>query len=537
MPTILDKVGGVINEIEGGTYPLWIWAPVAVLGLIVLRWLTRPEPYKGVPEPPCPSKLWGHFQSAHVTPAGRHWGRYFDVYGPSIKVNAPLGAGKMLVTADPATIHHVLTTNCYSYTKSTFTRPFVKRLIGEGLVWSEGDMHKLQRKQLVPAFSQEAVNLMGPIIRDVVERCSDKVGQLMDQGNGIVDIHDIVSKTTLDVFGRVALNLDFDCIEDGSPEIRRKWRAQSNTIIKPDGFKHIAVLRAFPWIANLPVPVIQAQGDVKAVVEPLAGDIIETARRNANASSIKGNDLLSMLLRTGEMTGNRLRDNISTFIVAGFDSTSASAVCSPYLSQLARNQRVQNKLREELLAFGREPTEKDLASMAAFPYFDAVIKETLRMYPVTDAERVALEDDVVPLKFPITKPDGSKITELHIRKGDSMVIPFICSNRLNLVWGDGDNFRPERWLDEKTMPPKDQLTQGWSNLVTFSEGPRLCIGVRLALLEMKIILFTLLRNYTFSLTSDKFEVNGYFFASLIPVVKGHEEKGAYMPLRVAHYEG
>ena len=60
-----------------------------------------------------------------------------------------------------------------------------------------------------------------------------------------------------------------------------------------------------------------------------------------------------------------------------------------------------------------------------------------------------------------------------------MVIPFICSNRLNLVWGDGDTFRPERWLDEKSLPPKDQMTQGWSNLVTFSEGPRLCIGVRL----------------------------------------------------------
>ncbi|KAK7683567.1 hypothetical protein QCA50_013405 [Cerrena zonata] len=299
---------------EGGQYPLWVWGPVAIAGLFILKWLTKPEPYKGVPEPPCSSTVWGHFKEAAIIPAGRHWGRFFDVYGPSIKVKAPLGTGKMLVTADPATIHHVLTTNCYAYTKSTYTRPFVKRLIGEGLVWSEGDLHKLQRKQLVPAFSQEAVNLMGPIIRDVVEHCSNKISQLIDQGNGIVDIHDIVSKTTLDVFGRVALNLDFDCIEDGSPEIRRKWREQANAVIQPDGFKHIAFLRALPWIAHLPVPAIQAQGDVKAVVEPLAAEIIEAAKRNANASSIKGNDLLSMLLRTGEMSGNRLRDNISTFM-------------------------------------------------------------------------------------------------------------------------------------------------------------------------------------------------------------------------------
>ena len=57
----------------------------------------------------------------------------------------------------------------------------------------------------------------------------------------------------------------------------------------------VAQLRAFPWIAHLPLPSIQAQGDIKAAVEPLASEIIETAKRNANTSSIKGKDLLSIL--------------------------------------------------------------------------------------------------------------------------------------------------------------------------------------------------------------------------------------------------
>ena len=58
-----------------------------------------------------------------------------------------------------------------------------------------------------------------------------------------------------------------------------------------------------------------------------------------------------------------------------------------------------------------------------------------------------------------------------------------------------------------------------------------------ALLELKIILYTLIRNYTFALPYDNFDVDGYFFASLVPVVKGQEEKGGYMPLKVSHYEG
>ncbi|KAK7683843.1 hypothetical protein QCA50_013220 [Cerrena zonata] len=531
MSSILENVSDSVK----GQYPLWIWGPIAVAGFFILKWLTRPESFKGVPEPPCSSQLWGHFKDAHLVPAGVHWSKLFDEYGPSVKLRAPLYTGKILLTADPGTIHHILTTNCYNYTKSTFTRPFVKRTVGEGLVYVEGEQHKTQRKQLVPVFSQEAVNAMGPMMREVIEHCVNKFSQLMDEGDGVIDVHDIISKTTLDVFGRVALNMDFGCLEGGSQELRDNWRNFGNEVIKPDGFKMAARLRAFPWIAHLPLPSIQAQGDIKGAVEPLATEVIESAKRNANTSSIKGKDLLSTLLRSGEMTGHYLRDNISTLIFAGFDSTSATTTWCLYA--LARDQRIQNKLREELLSFNGEPTEKDWASMTAFPYFDAVIKEAIRIYAVSDPERVALEDDVVPLKFPITQPDGTVLKEVHVRKGDTIVIAFIGSNTLNRVWGDGKAFRPERWLDEKTLPSKDVLTQGWANLLTFSAGPRMCIGLRLAHLELKILLYSLLRNYVFSLPRDDFVADGYLFASLIPVVRGEESQGGRMPLKITPYLG
>lgn len=435
---------------------------------------------------------------------------WFDAYGPTITLDTAFWGGEVLVSVDPALIHHVFTTKCYDYAKSTFTRPFVERVIGRGLVWAEGDFHKLQRKQLVPAFTPELVNQMAPLVYDIAYRSAATISNMLEQSD-IVDIHDLSGRTTLDVLGHVALNHEFNALNGGAADIRDKWRQQGNDHISSKGFLAAALLRAFPWIGNLPIPVVQAQGSVKTTVHPLAEHIIQRAKDDIDLTGQKGTDLLSILLRSGEMPSSQMIDNISTFIVAGYDSTSAALSWSLY--SMAKHPATQDRLREELLAFGRDQTARDFMSMEGLSYFDAVCKETLRMFPATDAERVALVDDVLPLRFAVTTSSGETVTKVPIRKGQTIIIPLICSNRLNAVWGDGDIWRPERWLDD--LPPKDDLPQGWGNLLTFSEGPRSCIGLRLALLELK-----------------GFEVEGRYFASLLPTVRGHEDRGSSLPLKV-----
>ncbi|TDL17780.1 cytochrome P450 [Rickenella mellea] len=514
------------------TLPTYVVLTLVFFLFLFLRYVITPQRFKGVPEPPLPSWLWGHSQKVHNTTAGDHYGQWLDKYGPTIRVKAPLWAGKLLVTADPAAIHHILTTKCYNYTKSTLTRPFVERIIGRGLIWAEGDVHRLQRKQVVPAFSPEVVNRMEPVVTEVSLKSAAKIGSMVDHGENIIDMHEMMGKTTLDIFGLVALNHDFNCLEGGGAEIRQKVKKQANDFILPSGFFAVAALRAFPPIAHLPIKSIQEHGSIKKAVTPLALELIQRGKNDDQVSQNKGNDFMSTMLRNGEMSDQRLIDNVVTFIVAGYDSTSGSITWGLY--SLARNQRAQDRLRQELLALGHEPTLKDLTTMEQLPYFDAVCKETLRMYPVTDPERVAHEDDVIPLRFPIVTPEGEQISAIPIKKGDTIVLPIICSNRLNAVWGDGDVWRPERWLGE--LPPKDQLVQGWANLLTFSEGPRNCIGFRLAILELKIIIATLIRRFVFTLPSDDFEVQGRYFATLLPIVKGQESKGAYMPLKVTPFE-
>lgn len=110
-------------------------------------------------------------------------------------------------------------------------------------------------------------------------------------------------------------------------------------------------------------------------------------------------------------------------------------------------------------------------------------------------ERQATKDDVLPLRHPFLASDGHKVREVAIRKGQvrgrarfvvlkctqqmfqTIVLPVHYLNRSDTAWGDGSVFRPDRWFEEP--PSQDLLPKGWSNTLTFSDGPRMCVGYRL----------------------------------------------------------
>ena len=100
----------------------------------------------------------------------------------------------------------------------------------------------------------------------------------------------------------------------------------------------------------------------------------------------------------------------------------------------------------------------------------------------TDSLAAFFSDDILPLAVPIKGADGQMMTHVTIKAGQVIYIPSIAINRLDSVWGDGDAFRPERWLESKdddSFPDSSHLPGGWSNLITFWLGPRKCIAFRL----------------------------------------------------------
>ena len=154
---------------------------------------------------------------------------------------------------------------------------------------------------------------------------------------------------------------------------------------------------------------------------------------------------------------------------------------------------------------------------------------SLRMHPASpQTERVALKDDVIPLSTPITLPSGQKLSSLRVRAGQVFHIPFTTMNTNPAVWGpDGAEFKPARWLTPGGVPSLSELPSGWSGITTFCDGPRNCIGYRLAIFEFKVILATLGRSLEFHETTA--QVVRKISPTLQPVVDG---RGGLLPLHV-----
>jgi cytochrome P450 len=171
---------------------------------------------------------------------------------------------------------------------------------------------------------------------------------------------------------------------------------------------------------------------------------------------------------------------ISTFIVAGYDTTSTALTWCLYY--LAQNPAIQFKLRQEALS----GTEDDFTSL---PYLDAVVREsTRRAPPVAGIARLVAEDCVIPLEkpiklrkklpFPLSLLGGGSvegsyrnengeemIDSVAVKKGQMIYLSIESFNRSKETWGDdAEEFKPERWIDRK-----EQMTEGKYFTPVFSD--------------------------------------------------------------------
>ncbi|KAG6814733.1 hypothetical protein H0H87_007747 [Tephrocybe sp. NHM501043] len=141
------------------------------------------------------------------------------------------------------------------------------------------------------------------------------------------------------------------------------------------------------------------------------------------------------------------------------------------LIELSQKPEKQQKLRNELSHFSTvDPTWEQLAS--DLPYLDSVVHE-------------AAEDDIIPLSTPITTATGEIVSNIIIKKGTLVSAPICAINRSEAFWGpNAKEFEPEHWLDESDYDVKQ--IQGHHNILTFSDGPRICLGHAFALAEFKV---------------------------------------------------
>ncbi|KAL1746038.1 cytochrome P450 [Schizophyllum fasciatum] len=464
------------------------------------------------------------------------WARAF---GPIFRMQGALGHDDILVASDRAAVQHIFA-DTWNYVKAPSMLPPIADIMGQGIVWAEGEDHAKHRKCLSPAFSQEAIRNMAPSILECAERLASTLSNRVLSQPATLDIMHPLSACTLDIIGRVAFAWDFHALDPHPPPdtvaIRGAFGRYVTIGATFAAFLVPKVLRAAPWINRIPLPLMKSRHVLKDTVRKLARRVLERYESGREPHPERRRDILGLLVsaRAKERDGlsdEQILDNICTLVLVGSETIAGSLAFT--LWELARHKGVQSRLRNELLAAGPDLSYDTIQRL---PYLDAVVKEGLRVHPASpQTERVALKDDVLPLSAPVRCRDGRVVDRLMVAKDQVILIPFTTMNTSPEVWGpDGEVFRPERWLaeggegDAGGVPPPEVRPHGINGLVTFCDGPRNCLGWRLATFEFKAVLAMLVRNLEFDDSGARF-VNK-ISPTRQPVIDG---KAGELPIRVS----
>ncbi|EIN09200.1 cytochrome P450 [Punctularia strigosozonata HHB-11173 SS5] len=269
------------------------------------------------------------------------------------------------------------------------------------------------------------------------------------------------------------------------------------------------------------------------------GSVAERVWQEGATSSNMDAKILDLLDKQGKdseegLTKEEAIAQIIGILFAG--SETVANVISELFLELARQPRIQDKLRDELLEFERRtggpPKLDDLTSPTALPYLEAVTREVLRVKAVLMViSRAAAGDDVIPLQYPVP---GTGATELHVKAGQSIMIP--VRDGVNVdpkLWGDDAAvFRPERWLEPDGLPEGARSIRAQGHTLTFGDGPKVCLGRNFALAELKIIVSVVTVRFRFEESGAQFDFYHLGGNTVKPTVRGSEAEGVQLPLRV-----
>jgi cytochrome P450 len=383
-----------------------------------------------------------------------------------------LGAGNGVLLTHPEHIRHVLQDNARNYHKS----PLYDRLkvsLGEGLLTSEDAYWLRQRRMAQPAFHRERIAglaaMMAHAARDVAARWQAAA----DRGEAL-DIGDEMMRLTQTIVLRTLLGAD---LGEFAGALDDAWATINQHI--GERFWSLGLTE------RLPTPTNRRFHRAVDVLDRTVFHIIDQRRR----ASREGNDLLSMLLfardeETGQtMTDRQLRDEVTTILLAGHETTSLALTWTFYL--LSRHHHIRQRLESEVdtALAGRPP---DYADLGRLPYARMVIEEAMRLYPPAwGLSRQAVAPDEIG---GYAVPRGWLV----------FVVPFVM-HRLPAYWAEPDAFDPERFTPERTAArPKFVY-------LPFGGGRRQCIGNQFAMIEAHLVLTTLVQRYRLELSGGAVE--------------------------------
>jgi cytochrome P450 len=345
-----------------------------------------------------------------------------------------------------------------------------KRLLGDGLVTSEGEYHDRQRRLIQPAFHPNRIKGYGDIMTNHAVRMQERW-----KDGGTLDIHKEMMHVTSEIISKAVLGSDIKAEEDEVGLALQTCMEYFNRLQMPFG----------ELIEKIPIlPINKGYQSAKKKLDSIVYAMIKEHRDNESKGVYHKEDLLYTLLQAqdteagiGRMTDLQLKDEVMTIFLAGHETTSNALTWTFYL--LSQHPTVDDRLYAELSSVlgdkdaNRIPTVEDIPKLE---YTEKVFRESMRLYPPawTLGRRVI---------------NDYKVDRYLIPAGSIILMSQYVMHHDSRYFSDPDVFYPDRWSKEaKLHLPR-------FSYFPFGGGIRGCVGEPFAWMEGILLLATICRHW------------------------------------------
>ncbi|OJJ14540.1 hypothetical protein BKI52_42960 [marine bacterium AO1-C] len=366
--------------------------------------------------------------------------------------------------ASQEAVQQVLVKNNKNYLKGGPFMETNKKIVGNGLAFSDKELWQRQRRIMAPVFHKKCIDSFFKLMLDFTDQFVENIGQ----EKSALDVHKHFNQLTMDIATQALFGTEVKKDETDTLMTNFQVLVEESIRRTTNGF-------SLPfWI---PTPANQK---LKKAIKAY-----DTTMVNIIKNKIKqpGHTMLDLLIQakdpeSGEaMNPQQLIDEVRIFFAAGTETSANALTWTTYLLSQHPEKMKQLRLEIQRVLGDNPPT---LEVLEQLPYLDQIVKESLRLYPPAWISSR-------------TNEYTDSFSGLEIPAGSNIFYSAYMLQRNPAYWTHANSFMPERFA------PENQPDLPLQAFIPFGAGPRKCIGDRFALMEIKIILIRLLQNYHWEL--------------------------------------
>ncbi|KAH7171270.1 cytochrome P450 [Dactylonectria macrodidyma] len=414
-------------------------------------------------------------------------------YGPVVRI-----APNEVLISDPSAVKSIYG-HTSNFGKTKFYIPFGTKDNDDLFTDPNIARHAHQRREIASAYSMTSLVELEPFVDECTRIMCERLRDLFAQSRTPVDLASWLQYYAFDVIGQITFSQPFGFMSEGMDV--------QDCIAKLERYLvHGALFTVMPEYWSLYYVGMMLLSKIGLAYPPGLGVFNEFVGNQIQSRLQRGDegraDFVSRLQKMGRTEPTIWRSCFAN-VAAGSDTTAISLRSIMYF--LLRSPQTYKRLQEEIASFDAQGKISDPVTFGEtinMPYLQAVMKEAMRVHPAVQWS--------LPRYVP---PSNLQLNSFTIPAGAEVGVNPYVIHRNKLIFGDdADQFRPERWLENK-----DKARDMDRYMIQFGMGSRICLGKNISLMEMAKLLPQLLRNFDFELVDPKAEwkVSNFWFAKQI----------------------